>query len=337
VLRAPGSGVQQISERRDTTRRLIFGVADLALVPLLAIAALPMWLARRIGMRRLPRARGTLQAIGVMPVMAHYYEPLIRTRGLASLRAPRALPGIDFRRDAQLSLLAQFTDVAPLRGLPAKRVDDAGYFLDNASFVSGDAEIWFHMVRHFRPLRIIEIGSGHSTRLARLAIDRNRAEDPRYACHHICIEPYEAPWLEGLGAAVVRKKVEDVDPALFETLGPGDFLFIDSSHIIRPQGDVVVEYLQIIPRLAAGVIVHVHDIFTPRDYLDEWVHDDLLLWNEQYLLEAYLSDNSAVEVVMAVNMLHHEAPEALARACPHLTPDREPGSFYFRRVAPPRA
>ena len=312
--------------------KVIAAVMDVILPPFLLLAALPMWTARRIGLGRVPLSRKTLRFAGVLPVIDHYYEPMFRTRTLGSLRVPRPLPGIDFRSDAQKALLTTFVDVEPLKRFTQHRVSDTEYFLDNNSFISGDAEIWFHMVRHFKPARIIEIGSGHSTRLARLAIDMNIADDAAYRCEHICVEPYEAPWLEQLGATIIRKKVEDVDPAIFETLGQNDFLFIDSSHIIRPQGDVVVEYLDIIPRLGVGVIVHVHDIFSPRDYLDIWVHDEILLWNEQYLLEAYLSDNAKTEVVLAVNMMLHEAPELMQRACPNLTPDREPGSFYFRRI-----
>ena len=71
-----------------------------------------------------------------------------------------------------------------------------------------------------------------------------------------------------------------------------DILFIDSSHIIRPQGDVLFEYLEILPILNPGVVVHIHDIFSPKDYLDNWIINDHLFWNEQYLLEAFLSFNN---------------------------------------------
>jgi hypothetical protein len=321
--------MSQVSRNRVNK---IAAVLDVILPALLLVAAVPMWIARRIGLGRLPLSRKALRFAGVLPIIDHYYEPMFRTQTLSSLRAPRRLPGIDFRADAQKTLLASFVETEPLKRFTRDKVSDTEYFLDNNSFISGDAEIWFHMVRNFKPSRIIEIGSGHSTRLARLAIDLNRSDDDAYRCEHVCIEPYEAPWLEQLGATIIRKKVEDVDPALFETLGNNDFLFIDSSHIIRPQGDVVIEYLDIIPRLAAGVIIHVHDIFSPRDYLDSWIHEDVLLWNEQYMLEAYLSDNGRSEVLLAVNMMKHDAPELMQRACPHLTVDREPGSFYFRRV-----
>ncbi len=90
------------------------------------------------------------------------------------------------------------------------------------------------------------------------------------------------------------------------------------------------EYLNILPRLRSGVIVHVHDIFSPRDYLETWVKDDVRFWNEQYLLEATLGHRDRYEVVAALNLLKHEHYAELKRVCPFLEPEREPGSFYFR-------
>ncbi|MGH8229988.1 MAG: class I SAM-dependent methyltransferase, partial [Steroidobacteraceae bacterium] len=92
------------------------------------------------------------------------------------------------------------------------------------------------------------------------------------------------------------------------------------------------EYLEILPSLAAGVIVHVHDIFSPRDYPRGWVLGELKLWNEQYLLEAFLAHNRAWKIVGALNFLKHRHYEALARVCPYLSPEREPGSFYIEKI-----
>ena len=93
------------------------------------------------------------------------------------------------------------------------------------------------------------------------------------------------------------------------------------------------------PALKPGVYVHVHDIFTPRDYPEQWVCVERKLWNEQYLLEAFLSHNREFEVVAALNWLHHHHPDKLGEACPILSlqPEREPGSFWFRRVSAPQA
>ena len=181
------------------------------------------------------------------------------------------------------------------------------------------------------PRNIIEVGSGNSTLVAQMAIRANRKADEGYRCNHTCIEPYEAPWLEKVGVKVIRSKVEDTDIALFSCLGQNDLLFIDSSHMIRPQGDVLFEYLELLPSLSPGVIVHIHDIFSPRDYLKEWIVDDMRLWNEQYLVEAFLTNNSQWKIIGSLNLLKHEHFEEMVNVCPYLTREREPGSLYIQR------
>lgn len=287
--------------------------------------------ARKVAINQLPRTRAALKRAGVFPIIDHYYEPLVDSESLKKKDPVRELPGIDFGIERQTALLSRFKDHNILKTIPRTQGPSGEFFMDNGAFEAGDAEIWFHVIRLFKPARIIEIGSGHSTRMARKAINTCRAEDPAYSCEHVCIEPYEMPWLEQLGVRVIRQKVEDVDSSLFSMLEANDILFIDSSHIIRPQGDVLHEYLQIIPKLKSGVIVHIHDIFSPRDYPTKWLEHPRF-WNEQYLLEAFLSHNDAWEVLLALNLLKHEQYDRLKAAAPHLHESREPGSFYMRRL-----
>ena len=314
--------------------RLLLPLADLALVPFVAMAALLLRGVRRIGIRRLPASRNTLLDLGVYPLRAHYYEPQFDNRQpRRPFTAERALPGIDWNAAGQLRELARMTFAAELADLPVQPTGGLDFHLDNGAFASGDAEAWYQTIRVRKPRRIFEIGSGHSTRMALRALARNRAEDPAYACKHVCVEPYEMPWLEQTGVTVVREKVEELDVAFFAELEADDILFIDSSHVIRPQGDVLYEYLELLPTLRPGVIVHVHDIFSPRDYLPQWLVGDIRFWNEQYLLEAFLTGNDQWEIVAALNWLHHNHYDALRAVAPHLRPEREPGSFYLRRKA----
>jgi hypothetical protein len=149
----------------------------------------------------------------------------------------------------------------------------------------------------------------------------------------VCIEPYENAWLAATGVELVRERVESVDRTLFQALGPDDILFIDSSHVVRPQGDVLVEFLEILPALRSGVLVHVHDIFTPRDYPDAWVRENMWLWTEQYLVEAFLSHNDRFEIVGALNYLARHHAAALGAACPQFAREaatRDPGSLWLR-------
>ena len=244
----------------------------------------------------------------------------------------RCLPGIDWNIAGQLELLDTFhysEELADLQGdgskLPAFR-------FNNGAFEPGDAEYWYQIIRHAKPMRIFEIGSGNSTLLAINAIRKNRSEDPSYRCEHVCIEPYEVPWLEQAGVTVIRKKVEEIGVSLFAELNENDILFIDSSHIIRPRGGGLFEYRELLPSRKKGVIVHGHDIFSPRNYPSQWLNDEVRLWNEQYLLEAFLTNNGHWKILGALNYLRHNHYERLKSATPFLTPEREPGSLYIQRI-----
>lgn len=318
--------------------KLVIPVADALLSPLTIITALYMKLIRRVGVYRMTISRAIFNRVGVFPIRDHYYEPLFNpTRLRKPLSEARALPGINWNAEGQLALLAQFAYNEELLRFPRHKTEARQFYYSNDNFGAGDAECLYNMVRRHKPKRIVEIGSGFSTLLAYAAILENKKEQADYSCEHICIEPYEMGWLEGLdGVKIVRQIVEEVDLELYRSLEENDILFIDSSHVIRPQGDVLCEYLEILPILNSGVLVHIHDIFSPRDYPREWVIDQVKFWNEQYLLEAFLSCNQSFEVVCAVNFLKYNYPGKLAEKCPVFAknPDSyEPGSFWIRKVA----
>lgn len=308
-------------------------VADIFLTPFVYLSAGFLLITRTIGVHRLPYCKKTLLKAGVFPIRNHYYEPLFDTRNLRiSLRTDRNLPGIDWNVKGQIDVLDRFKFNDELLEISSTKTDDLSFYYDNGAFRSGDAEYWYNMIRSHKPKLIIEVGSGYSTRMAVSAIRKNHDEDPDYRCKHICIEPYENPWLESLDVSVIREKVENVDKGFFKALEENDILFIDSSHMIRPQGDVLFEYLEILPILNAGVVVHIHDIFSPKDYLDDWIIKEACFWNEQYLLEAFLTSNKSWKIIGALNYLHHNHYDKLKEKCPKLTPDREPGSFYIKKT-----
>lgn len=305
---------------------------DFLLVPLVYPSAWVLEKVRRLGVQKLPRSKAVLLHVGVFPVRNHYYEPQFDFREAhRPLSDVRNLPGVDWNVDGQLKTLAGLGFAGELANTPTTKTDDLDFHFNNGSFESGDAEIWYQLIRATKPKRIFEIGSGNSTLMAIKAIRKNREEDPDYACRHVCIEPYEMPWLEKSGVSVMRQKVEEVDIDFFKELEANDILFIDSSHMIRPQGDVLFEFLEILPALNVGVLVHVHDIFSPRNYPSQWVEEGVAFWNEQYLLEAFLSHNASWKVVASLNYLQHNYFAELKRVAPFLSVDREPGSFYMQR------
>jgi predicted O-methyltransferase YrrM len=317
---------------RNRAIKALLPLVDLVLFVFVIPAALLLWMVRRLGLARLRLTRAVLIRIGLLPVRNHYYEPFVVPRELRyPLDQERKLPGIDLNVAGQLEFLSTLTFEKELAHLATPGSRPGEYSFGNASFESGDAEYLYQVIRRIKPSRVYEIGSGYSTLMVRAALKRNAEELPGYGCRHLCIEPFEAQWLESTGVEVMRQRVEDVDQALFQELGRGDLLFIDSSHMIRPQGDVVTEYLEILPILRSGVIVHIHDVFTPRDYLEEWVVRSLRLWNEQYLMEAFLTDNDNWAIIGALNWLKHSHFDDLKRVCPYLTIEREPGSLYMRR------
>jgi hypothetical protein len=311
----------------------ILPLVDIVLAPFVYPAGYLLKAIRKAGVQRMTHCKRALMQVGVFPIRNHYYEPLFDSRILKRpLAQERSLPGIDWNISEQMALLECFCFNEELMDVPNSRMDEYTFYFNNGPFESGDAEFLYNIIRLKKPERIFEIGSGNSTLMVRKAIKKNQEEMPGYRCKHLCVEPYEMPWLEKLGVMIIRQRVEDVEKTVFAELEKDDILFIDSSHVIRPQGDVLFECLEILPSLKPGVIVHFHDVFSPRDYLKEWIMDEVKFWNEQYLLEAFLTCNRDWKVLGALNYLHHNHFEALQAKCPFLTKDREPGSFYIQKI-----
>jgi len=273
----------------------------------------------------------------------HFYSVIPDTRALPdSLWAEEsALPGIDMRDEQQLALLAEAVDrFGPeLSALPRKREDaePGGYFVDNSAFESVDAEILYAMVRMHRPARVVEIGSGWSTLLSMAALVANRADGAPGRL--TAIEPYPHAFVKDAVAAspdaeMLDEQVQSLSLDMFSSLQENDILFIDSSHVLRIGSDVQYEFLEILPRLRPGVLVHVHDIFLPGEYPRDWVlGPEHRFWNEQYLLQAFLIDNAHAEVVWGSSYMHRRHPEDLEKALrSYDRSTRFPGSFWFRRI-----
>ena len=311
----------------------INSLLDFFLSPLILFSAIMFRYIKKNSFEGFKITKRVMLQIGIHPIIDHYYEPLFNKKHLRySLRIDRNLPGIEMNDEEQLQILNRFNYCDELLRFPLDKGDNEREFSYNEGpFFSGDAEYLYSMVRSFKPQKIIEIGSGSSTLMTINAINQNRFENEKYVCELICIEPFEKDWLEELEIKVIRTKVEEINKSMFSELKENDILFIDSSHMIRPQGDVLFEYLEILPKLNKGVIVHIHDIFTPKDYLDEWFGK--YFWNEQYLLEAFLTYNKEFRIIGATNYLSHKYPDQFADKCPIYKTQigREPGSFWIIR------
>lgn len=240
------------------------------------------------------------KGIHVMPV--HYYSPIPKMS--SGLRARR---GFQIDVDASVArlnaLISKYDgELSTLFGKRDRSRTD--YDPDNGGYGTIDAAALYGMVREMRPRRIIEIGSGSSTLVTAAAINQNQVNDPSYNPRFTCIEPFLPEYLKGGVRGVsnfIEKPLQDVPLDMFTSLEAGDILFIDSTHVVSFGSDVLYEYLTILPELAVGVVVHIHDIFLPNDYPDAWLKEHRFFWNEQYLLEAFLAMNSSYKVELALN------------------------------------
>lgn len=259
----------------------------------------------------------------------HYYDPVPDFRQITStdLRRRREFPVIDFNFPAQLALIRRLAGAFgdELKVL-ATASEPEGFEFRNDYFAGFDAALCYGLVRELKPSRIVEIGSGYSTRIADQALRRNRTEG--HSGEMTCIEPFPEPRLTDatLEITLIQQPVEAVDLDVFEDLQENDILFIDSSHVVKAGGDVCREFLDILPRLKAGVWIHIHDIFFPHDYPAEWVIEKRIAFNEQYLLEAFLAFNRGFAVRAANYWLCLDHIDEVAGLWPGVATDFRSGS-----------
>ncbi len=281
------------------------------------------------------------QRLGVHIVPNHFYVPIPDTSKLDKRLWSQnsELVGIDINEKKLLDILTHFkTDFyEEYKHFPRHKTDiPHEYYVSNGFFEAVDGEILYCMIRHFKPKKIIEVGSGYSTYLSAQTILKNKKESD-HDCELIAIEPYPNHVLlrgfPGL-SRLLNKKVQDVPISEFQQLGKNDILFIDSSHVLKIGSDVQYELLDIIPRLKKGVIVCFHDIFMPAEYRKEWIIKYHYFWNEQYLLQAFLAFNESFEVLLASSYLHIKYPHILEKMFPSYNYNRVshwPASFWIRR------
>ena len=297
------------------------------------------------------------QRIGITVSPNHYYWPVPDFRELESREWPAEEEpvGLDLAFERQLDFLQTVvpkyqsewaSDSSPFFSVSYNR--------SNGFFETVDAEIAYCLVRHYKPRRIVEVGGGYSSRVMAAALDLNLKLDGVRG-ELITIDPYPDRFPQkALSDRVhlITQTVQDLDLDIFLSLQSGDFLFLDSSHVVGIGSDVVREYLEIVPRIAGGVLVHAHDIFIPADYPREAVLHNLAFWSEQYLLQALLMFNPQFEVLWGSSYMQSRATGMLEAAFPHwqhsyqnmpaekrrFLPTRDgervwPSSFWMRKLA----
>lgn len=209
-------------------------------------------------------------------------------------RIERDRPAIDAFRE----LIGPFCNHKNLERIGLQPTKPGVPFWGNGWFDAGDARAAYGIVAAHKPKRIIEIGSGNSTMFMRQAI-----RDFGLATKITSIDPAPRAEIDSLCDVVIRRSVLDVDLELFNPLEPGDILFHDGSHITFNGSDTVRLFLEILPRLAPGVIVHIHDICLPKEYCKSF---DRRGYSEQYMLAAALLFSDELEVLLPISLLSEQ-------------------------------
>ena len=287
----------------------------------------------------------TANALGLnVSLVSDYYSPLPLASTLGKTRErwdrPSPMVGIDFDPEQMKGALAELVKQhAGESELPDYReAKTLGY---GPGFTEVDALVLYLMIRDLKPRHFIEIGAGLSTYIVWKAVQANQREGA--LCEMICVDPFAGPQLDELaGVTVDRRPVQNVNLDLYDRLDHHDVLFIDSTHVVKVDGDVPHVYLEILPRLSPGVVIHSHDIHFPYNvphpaeqyiFAEKWPR----YWTESMLLQAFLCFNREFQVMLSTPFLRHQDEDFLARTLPgyrRLQPndyDTHHGSLWYRR------
>jgi hypothetical protein len=225
----------------------------------------------------------------------HRYAPLLPPPG-----AQPPYPAIEAMFERQVDT---FNAVIDLIDTQADTLGALNGLLDQAWFPSLDAAVAFATVRARQPKRIVEVGSGHSTRVMARALSSTGSL--------VAIDPAPRADIADLaGVRIVSSTLQAAPPDLFDALETGDLLFIDSSHILMPGSDVDLLFNRVLPRLPRGVMVHIHDIFLPFDYPSVWGWRN---YNEQQGVVPLLTTGAYAPLFSSVWAERHMA-DRLARS-----------------------
>jgi hypothetical protein len=255
-----------------------------------------------------------IQELGYHLQPNDFYTPLNDVSFLDANRDlwvdPPPVAAIDWAPERQIEVAAEvgrFVD--ELHDVPENSSRTGEYCWNNAFWNNADALVQYGLVRSRQPARYVEVGCGWSSLLLARALGRN----PR-PCRVDLVEPYgDERLLATLPQEWARHRtiLQRAPFELFERLDTGDVLFYDGSHCAKVASDVTWFFFQVLPRLKPGVLIHLHDIFLPEDYPQEWLFERGQTWNEQYVLQAFLMHNTAYRIVIANRYLFRHDPSRL--------------------------
>lgn len=281
----------------------------------------------------LPRINAVTERARIRIEPLHYYSNIADRRWLRAHRAswqrPVRLHGVEWDLDAQLRWLQPLVTahVDEVAGFGAYRAASSGVF--GPGFGPIESQVLHCFIRACRPRQMVEVGCGVSTATV-VAASQANVRDGQSATAITCVEPFARPGLRELpGIELLEVPCQEVPLETFTRLGPGDLLFIDSTHAVRTGSELPFLYLEVLPALAPGVMVHIHDIYLPYPF-SPFVLDDTFDWQETVLLAALLCGNDHLRVRCCLSALHHQRPIELGSVLPDYQPLPTPGGLASR-------
>ena len=253
----------------------------------------------------------------------HFYSPIPCIEEIKSKeekifnKIPNHIPGIDLNIHYQVSLLKEFEKYYPYQPFSEKKTKNLRYHFENPNYSYGEAIVLYCMIRHLRPKRIIEIGSGYSS-CAMLDINEIFF-DNSISC--VFIDPYPELLFSLIRDTdkqrieIIQKHLQDIDTKQFLELSDSDILFIDSSHVSKINSDVNQIFFDILSIINEGVYIHFHDIFYPFEYPKEWIYEGRF-WNESYMLRVFLQYNNNFKIQFFNSLLFNARREEFFKALP---------------------
>ena len=276
------------------------------------------------------------QATGEFVGPGHFYSVIPSLEDRAQYVAqekvlPDVLPGIKLNIEAQLSLLRSFQSFYDECPFPEEKSEEYRYYFRNPAYAFTDGFTLYFMMRHFKPKNIIEVGSGYSSCIM---LDTNDHFLDNKATIQF-IEPYPELLYSLINEGdrsnkIFSDKVQDIDAAVFEDLNANDILFIDSTHVSKLNSDVNKLVFEVLPTLKKGVLVHIHDIFWPFEYPQDWIREGRA-WNENYLLRAFLEFNDSFEILYFANYMGRYDNKWIKENMPRLL-NNSGGNIWLRRI-----
>jgi len=246
--------------------------------------------------------------MGVHVLPVHYYSPVPNILELKRTKAewsrPSDLPGIHVDLDTQLKLL---------------------------SSVCTPYQFEYKGNPHYREGQDKHFGPGYGPIVSKaLELNKREGRPGRITS----VEPYPSAALRALpDIELLAQPVQRTDLSVFTSLGEGDLLFIDSSHTVRPGGDVNFLVLEVLPRLKPGVIVHIHDIYLPYDYQRDTC-ETFFHWTETSLVRAYMTHNPKVEILACMSHLHYERAQGMQQVFPDYVPQANDEGLQPEQYSP---